>query len=427
MALSKGSVLASVLSLSSLAGCKAEDEFTKPESETGDDGLFTPDVDLPSGEVGEDPTPLPPGQCIQFPQDNLYGYWHQCFGEITVSFTAEYNDKVYSGEDLLHFGPGELNEQYWKNPDSYDNPLVAACCGPYNYDTPTSEQKIPYVNNCMFDAIQQICIGLPKFVRKQANETADLFEKAALGWIANKLEAEPSGCVWGLWEGGPPGPDGASWFELAGTSWTPEDADLLTLRIEHLAVYDWTVADDAVSLTPCSGIFDNDDAVVPTAAANVPGVIYAETLPLVPGGTASALGLGSDGRFVLSSDSSEINVGIDGAGGTVVQGLRLEGEPTNVNGGGEPLTIDRARVVLQRPLEPLPFGSDLLVESGEGSFLVSLGSVNNESRVVPASNASRIVFRNVQGRWDFDPFDIEHIDAAGFVWTITVEDVTFGR
>lgn len=138
-------------------GCKPE----SPKLDSGteeDTGIFAPNVDL-AGEAGGEEQPLPTGECIQEPDGRFYGYWHQCDGWIEISFDAEYNGHGYTGTDILNFGAGQKNPDYWTEPDSYDLPLVAACCGPFDYENPTTEEKIPYVNNCLFDAVEQICVG----------------------------------------------------------------------------------------------------------------------------------------------------------------------------------------------------------------------------------------------------------------------------
>lgn len=178
-----------------VAGCKAPEDgiFTPEAGDMGDTGIFMPAVDLPA--EGEPDVPLPTGLCIQEPEPGLFGYWHQCFGELQVDFVATHDDKQHTGGDLLRFGPGRSNPKYWTDPDSYDLPLVAACCGPYDYQNPTTEQKIPYINNCLFDAVQQLCIGMPHFLRKQAEQT-DLGDgKLALEWLAGKIESNTSDCV----------------------------------------------------------------------------------------------------------------------------------------------------------------------------------------------------------------------------------------
>jgi hypothetical protein len=103
----------------------------------------------------------------------------------------------------LNFGVGQTNPDYWTDPDSYELPLVAACCGPFDYENPTTQEKVPYVNNCLYDAVQQICIGLPHFLRKQAEETNVGDGKLALEWLADRIESNAEECRSGLWGGRP--------------------------------------------------------------------------------------------------------------------------------------------------------------------------------------------------------------------------------
>lgn len=134
--------LLSVGLLAWICGCSEPDMgkgiFTIAET-VGDDGLFEPDVDLPA--EGEPPVLLPSGECVQIPKPGVFGYTHQCDGRTRLSVEAR--GEVY--DEYFEFGPGQVNADYWLDPDSYELPLVAACCGPFNYQNPTLDEKMPYI------------------------------------------------------------------------------------------------------------------------------------------------------------------------------------------------------------------------------------------------------------------------------------------
>src|SRR5688500_557681 len=142
-------IVAALIAGSVLTACKPDED--PPMGETEGTGITIPNVDF-AGETGGEEQSLPTGECIQKPRDGLHGYWHQCEGWLEASFEVKYNNKSYGGTDILTFGPGQTNPDYWTDPDSYELPLVAACCGPFDYENPTTQEKVPYVNNCLYDA-----------------------------------------------------------------------------------------------------------------------------------------------------------------------------------------------------------------------------------------------------------------------------------
>ena len=163
-----------------VGACKqSDDSDMSGRFETSEDGVFMPDVDLPSGETGDEPDPvaLSTGQCVQIPKPHLYyGYVHQCEGSVGLS----YQTKSKSGSYFFSFGPGAENPSLWIDPDSYDLPLVAACWRPVRLRKSEFRAKLPYLNSCLVDTVQQTCHGLPHLLRKAAEESGSSTEKLAL-------------------------------------------------------------------------------------------------------------------------------------------------------------------------------------------------------------------------------------------------------
>lgn len=301
---------------------------------SGGDGLFAPHVDLPGTDTGGDePTPvlLPTGQCMQIPNEYVYGYTHQCSGSIRVSFDAS----GHLGEDAFEFGPGASNPDYWLEPDSYEKPLVAACCGPFNYlpedDGITTEEKLPYVTNCLFDAVQQICHGLPYFLRKQAAETSNLIARDTINSLADAVEQGNSECIKNLYGAGAPGPNGTLTNQLDGTSWSPTNN--ATFTIEETWIDGWTREGD-VTWDTCYGIFDNDDAVIPTAPFQSPGTVAVADATLMPGTTMTGTGPAWSSATIVPS-SGTLRIGHMANGGAQIDGLRLHAENSTASVDGE--------------------------------------------------------------------------------------------
>lgn len=380
---------------------------------------MVPNVDF-AGETGGEEQPLPTGECVQKPQGGLYGYWHQCEGWLEVSFEAKYKGKSYGGADILYFGIGQTNPDYWTDPDSYEMPLVAACCGPFDYDYPTTEEKVPYVNNCLYDAVQQICIGLPHILRKQAEDTDVGDGKLALEFLADRIQKNASDCRSGLWEGGPPGPHGQAINQLSGTSWSPPKTPA-TIRIVNSEIYDWTIVSDITDLTKCSGIYDNDPAIVPTAPFSGPGSF----LPLAENSSATASGPWfSEGRFTISKETSRATIDHDESGSVLVTGLRLDAEPTSVFIAGHTVAINYARLLLPVILRPSSEGDEWVVGMGDATFTAML-TISGGSRIASMRNADPIVFRHSEGVWEFDPFDLVYEEVGVGQWTLTLDGLDF--
>jgi hypothetical protein len=417
------SSVAVLIAGSVLAACKPDEN--PPIGETEGTGITIPNVDF-AGDTGGEDQSLPTGQCIQFPDGKSSGYWHQCEGWLEVAFEAEYNGKSYGNSDILNFGAGQTNPDYWTDPDNYELPLVAACCGPFDYENPTTQEKVPYVNNCLYDAVQQICIGLPHFLRKQAEETGVGDGKLALEFLADRIERNTAECRSGLWGGGPPGPEGQAINQLSGTSWAPPNTPA-TIRIVDSEIHDWTVVGDVPELTECFGIYDNDAAIVPTAPFNVPGTVNGgTTFFLTQNGSASASGPWSSmGSFTVLAGTSSATFDDDISGAPVVSGLRLDAGAGHVSLAGMSGGLNDARLVLSHILRPSVEGGEHVVNAGDATFTAAL-ALAGQSRIVPMRNADPMVFRYDDGVWEFDPFELVYDEIDVGQWTLTIDGLELG-
>jgi hypothetical protein len=402
-------------------GCKDSGKEVEPGkfAETGgDDGIFAPNIDLPSGETDGDPDPvyLPTGECIQFPQPYVYGYVHQCEGSARLKFVAGPKD----GEDFFTFGPGQSNPAYWLEPDDYDLPLVAACCGPFNYEEPTSVQKRPYINNCLADAAQQICHAIPYFLRRQAEKADGLIEKALIISAAKDAESKAGECLLSLWSGGPTVDEPT---RLLNRTWSPSKN--VTFTLVDAEVTDWTKEGD-VAWNTCSGFYDNDPAVIPTAPFQIPGTIGMSQGFLAPGTAMTGSGpFESTVTVSPSTHDSSLTISFVADGALHITGLRLEAGPATARVNGEDVKIRRSSVLLRDVLEPQLAGGEYTVDIGAAYFTVTVVT-DGDSRIIDFTNSDPIVFRlNTRGDWEFDPFDLVYVEQGIGTWTLAFNGMLF--
>jgi hypothetical protein len=405
-----------VLGIVVVCSCKPKgDEHGIPgATETGgDDGIMIPDVDLPDDESEE--VLLPPGECLQDPYMNAYGYVHQCEGLIRLGFDAKSN----IGEDEFEFGPGETNPLYWIDPDSYELPLVAACCGPFDYNNPTTEQKIPYVNNCLLDSVQQICHGIPYLLRRQAEHTQDALKKLALNTLANDLEGKAGECLNDLWGNGP-SEDIPN--RLLSTTWAPKPD--VTFTLIEAEITDWTQAGE-VAWNACRSMYENDPAVIPTAPFEVPGTVAATNASLMASDMATGTGPGGlSANFVPATTHSTLTLAYGPDGELHVSGFRLVVD-TSIGTSDAQLTLTHAALTLRNVAVTHAIDGQYRVEAGNAHFVATL-AFDGDSRIVDMSNTSPMVLREtLAGDWELQPFELGYSDLGSGDWTLSLGLMSF--
>lgn len=380
-----------------------ENDVGKVSETGGDEGLTIPDVDLPKDE--SESVLLPPGECLQRPHMQTYGYVHQCSGEIRLGFDAA----SYNGEDAFEFGPGETNTPYWIEPDSYELPLVAACCGPFDYVNPTTEEKLPYVNNCLYDSVQQICHGIPYFLRRQAEHTNNVLKKAALNNLANKLEGKAGECLTDLYGGGA-SPDTPN--RLTGTTWAPKHN--VTITLIEAEITDWTQSGE-VEWNTCTSMFENDPAVIPTAPFEVPDTVAVTNASLLVGATATVAGPASvSADFTLTPIQSTLTLAHGPEGAVAVSGFLLVAD-----------TPTRASLISRNVAVTHVVDGRHVVDAGEAHFVATL-TFDGDSRIVDMTNTNAMVLaEHSNGDWELQPLELAYSDPASGVWTLRLESLSF--
>lgn len=407
--------------MAACSGQEAEQSWTTVfDSDGGVEEAFTsPEWDFPNETDTEgepEPLLLPAGKCLQIPDEPKYGYWHQCSGHIELIFKVD--DETSNAN--LTFGPGATNPDLWVDPDSYDLPLVAACCGAFDYETPTSEDKKPYAINCLADGVQQVCAALPHIIRREA-ATKGPITKAVLINLAKDLE-EPSAqldCWAALFGNLDPSVD--PWNLIADTSWSPKTNATITL--DGLEVTDWTTEGD-VTWQTCESWFDNDAAVVPTAPFTLPGTISMSQGTLAPGSSAAGTGPLSASVTLYPSAGSFTLVQNASSGQVLVSALTMTADPTTVVFGSDSMVLERSSVVLRQVLEPRLVAGDYVVPAGSAMFTVTT-AYEGGSRIVPFTNIDEIYFRATSTGWEIDAFEIVYHEPGVGTWSLDFDELMF--
>lgn len=190
-------------------------------------------------------------------------------------------------------------------------------------------------------------------------------------------------------------------------------------------MHDWTEVGDVPELTQCSGFYDNDTAVIPTAPFSVPGVVGGTNSILAEAGSATAYGPWlSMGAFEIVADRSRLSVGHDPSGALVVSGLTLEAAPSVVSVAGERGWIEHARLTLARPLYPSFVGGEHVVAANDALFIAAIG-LAGESRVVRMYNVDPLVLRERSGVWEVDPVELGYDEVDVGQWSLSIDGLEF--
>jgi hypothetical protein len=394
--------------------CKpAGNDIDKVGETEGVAGLVVPEVDLPEDEAQS--VLLASGQCIQFEAPQVFGYVHQCEGSIRLGFEAD----GQTGEDAFDFGPGETNPLYWIEPDDYDLPLVAACCGPFDYDNPTTEEKIYYANNCLFDAVQQTCHGLPYLLRRQAEQTDNLLRKAALNALATDIENSETECMLELFGAGP-SPDTPN--RLFDTTWSPKEN--VTFTLIEAEILDWT-EEGEVDWRNCASMFENDPAVIPTAPFEVPGTVAVTNATLLA--SDGAVGSGPGGltaSFAIATSPSMLTLARGRESALHVTNFLLVADSASRSSDDE-LSVEHASLVLRNVATARVMRGEWVVDAGSAHFVATV-TFQGDSRTVDMTNTSAMVLRRAPtGNWEVQPFELGYDDPRSGSWTVRLGTSTF--
>jgi hypothetical protein len=227
-----------------------------------------------------------------------------------------------------------------------------------------------------------------------------------------------------LFGDGAPGPNGSAVNQLHGTTWAPNDK--ITFEIEQTEISDWT-EEGEVEWRTCNGMFDNDDAVIPTAPFDVPGTGAVTSYVLAPGTTMQGSGpLSSSGTITPSAAASSLTLAYTSAMDLQITGLTLRSDAARVSVGAQVFELDRAAVILRNVMAPGVSGGEYSVPAGAAHF-VATAAFEGDTRVVDMSNDDPIVFRYASSTagWEFDPFDLSYVEPGFGAWTLSFDGLSF--
>lgn len=429
-----------------LSGC-AEPQDPAPVSfpttgiHDGDAGEAEGD-DEAADETG-DPGPSLVDGCISEPQlDGTFGFRHQCLGEINVELHAKITGigAIEVPVQVL-FGQGTEG-------DSYEAPLVMACChalpvpsppGHHTFETLTPE---PHYKACYRDMLEQMCRSIPGRLYAFSDELkADnhLIAANQATELGNHMAENTQMCANAFIEDveGYDPDIGEDFLRLQGSFTVPDDSKWgLIEDIEFVmdspssVVFDLFLPSDEEDWATCVSDDDNNDFLFTQASVE----------PLVVGlasGNATIEGpqIGwetIDGAASLASRStscdrcSSISLGWDEVD-VWIGSLELIVEDAAVVGtSSSSMLVERVRVALYSP-GTLAFTSatEAYVPTGEARFLVS-ALAEGEAGAITAQNAGPIEVEFLSGGdIVISPFDIEYDDASHDDWTLSISTLTF--
>ena len=416
------------LTIGATSGVGGDDD-TGGGGDGGGDGL---------DETGGEPSP---GYCVLNDEDGVSGLKYQCEGDMTI--------------DILIDGPGDqfpVNESLFVNfgpnveGDSYENPLVMACCSERDFTAPGCDQ--PHELACLGDMVEQGCksieSNLRDFAETQFGGAHQAVQRAATHKIADYVRDHQVDCI-------------HSFIVETGIAQTPPSCDEFNNSVDFgsmLATGSWrfdpqgVVSDVQLSVNEtffagihpvdgdpveCSSADENDDVIFldldpdPTSTtlvlnsgnAHLDGPALDESGPIQ--GSAP---LSSEVQGCQSDECSILSVATDENNQPSLENLVLSSAgPSTAATSTQDVQIDsfdvrlgdRAALSWQNGVMTAPAGSVRFVIGA-----TALGA----SGVYTATNATDIAIRRGQS-WSIAPFTIVHQDGDANEWSLLVEGTTW--
>lgn len=334
------------------------------------------------------------------------GIRHQCGGTVDISITGDALGNAVDEDIYIDFGPNISG-------DSYEHPLVAACCAEYDFDQLASSQP-NYWENCLYDAIQQFCSALPYYVwdmaatAKAAKEFVIADQLIKLGNDLATSESQYE-CIETLWGGGP-----TEYFNfITDRHWNP--AYDVWVNIDSLEVIEVSLPEDPDDWLTCKSIFENDETIIPDIE---PGPVW-DTLEF----DAGALQLsGTDFQVTLAPDgTSEVLLGHGPNGAMLLGALQLYGGPVAVEG----VEIERWRIGSFRAYELLAAHDGTFSVPAGTLYLVAAAVVEGDTLSVSATNATPVVLRKTEVGWVLEALSLVYTLDNGDAWTLDSSALDF--
>jgi len=362
--------------------------------------------------------PVPVEQhCLIEPLDGLYGYRYQCEGSVFLDIVIEgnFNGSPAADSFELPFGPGVQG-------DSYEDPLVMACCPWYDTISPNCGQH--HERACLIDLVEQGCKSMVPKIEDYAHDTypgiLNTAPRNAVLKIADYVRKHQGDCT------------AAFWAET-GIAATPPACDEDDNGVPFVSMLEdgvWTFDPDgpvdkvqiSVAEAQWTGLYPLDDAQHTTkicqSADDNDGVSFLEVDPTpeskilrLVSGNMTLHGPSTEGIGELSTSSTlAIVVGANGSGS--LENLALHSaEAATLTTADMTIPVNAFHVRLwdRTPAAVDANRTTLTIAPRAARFALS-ATAFGESRVRFATNATPIVITKGPQGWHSSAFSIDDPD-----------------
>jgi len=405
------------------AACGDDGGAHKPEFGTVSDSIG----DGTSGTSGTEPdgadetggaVPMPvEDHCLIEPVDGFYGYRYQCEGSVSIDIVIEGNfDGSPAGDSFeLPFGQGVEG-------DSYEEPLVMACCPWYDTSLPNCGQH--HQRACIIDLVEQGCTSMVARIEDYAYDTypglLDTVQRNAVLQVAEYVRTHLNDCAAAFWEE----------TDIASTPPACDEYDNGQPYISMLEDGVWTFDPDgpidkvqiSVAEAQWNGLYPIEDAHHTAKACQSAdyndGVVFLEVDPTpeskilrLAAGSVTLHGPSMEGIGELSSSSTlAIVMGASSSGS--LENLALHSaEAANLITADMTIPVEAFHIRLwdRTPAVVDADRTTLTVAPGAARFALS-ATAFGESRVRFATNATPIVITKQPLGWHSSAFSIHDPD-----------------
>lgn len=346
-----------------------------------------------------------------------YGYRYQCEGNVAaaVEIVHPFDGSPVNLPLVLDFGPGVEG-------DSYDSPLVMACCPWYEITEPQCGQ--PHQRACWIDLVEQGCKSMVGKLEDFANSFGflDQAKKQAVLKIADYVRTHQSECfnafaagVAGTLQDCDENNNGQPFAQMVeGGVWSFDPPGAVQSVEISVQSAEWTgiypVDDDEPAPDVCWSADENDGMVFVEIDPDAGEALHLKS------GSVSIAGPDAAGTGELSPSSS---LAITTGAAPALDNLALHSAGASVIvSAGVPVPVDSFHVRLWDRAQAMSTGSVLVVSPGLARFALTASALG-ESRVRFATNATPIVLTHDAKGWRTDQFVIEQT-IGGAPWSVAI-------
>lgn len=416
-----------------IGGCAEEEELTGICEYLVDPSECMQDETGETGDYEE-----PPSECT-LTADGHTRTVYQCAGEFSASISfntllgdcAQTLGDPYWCEENHEFGPLE---------EPYEMSAVVACC---DAEEPVAPETI--VSHCASDLVEQLCRSVPTRLQNLIDQNAFAVGENQAQKLQNWLAEHQQDCYLALYK--PTDTPGflepRSWLVNGGQNPDWPLLDDFTVTLDPAEVESASLPEDPDNYLSCEDNDVNNTEIFEDFVPTSPGINrvmhMAESSlgsimgPEVFGGRVSGTGsFQSQASSCVDPWCSRLEVTTDEpAGFWTLEELELFVDGSvELSNGKTSLIIERPAIRLYQvalgTIQTDRRGTKVYsVQAGESHFVISGvgGGVTPDLRW--GRSSSPITARQKGGTWVIDSFVIEHVDADGNSWTVTVPPTTW--